>query len=95
MKNHIITIILLLFAVVAFVLQFFVEECLQIICDIATFVLPTIAAIIEMILCEKSNKKLKKEIDKRAVWECLTQEEIENLKEGGKLDENTFYAPIE
>lgn len=95
MKNHIATFILLLLAAVAFALRFYVEEDLQIYCDIVAFALPTITAIVEMVLSEQSSKKLKEEIEKRAIWESLTQEEYDKLKEEGKLDENTFYATIE
>ena len=95
MKNHIATIILLLLAAVAFALRFFVKECLQTYCDILAFALPTVAAIVEIVLSEQSSNKLKEEIEKRAVWESLTEEELDKLRADGKLDENTYYATIE
>ena len=95
MKNHIATIILLLLAALAFALRFFAKDDLQIYCDIAAFALPTVAAIVEIVLSEQSRNKLKEEINKRAIWESLTQEEYDKLKEEGKLDEKTFYATIE
>ncbi len=51
MKQHIPTIILLLLAVIAFVLHFFVSGIWLVIYNIAAFVLPTIATIIEIIRC--------------------------------------------
>lgn len=64
MKKHIITFILLLIAAIAFILRFFLEETLQNYCDIAAFALPTMAALVEVILAEKSGKETEKEIKK-------------------------------
>ena len=57
MRNHIIPIILLLIAVIAFILRFFVTEEWQEYCDIAAFVLPTIAALIEIMVSEVKVKE--------------------------------------
>jgi len=62
MKNHLFTIILLAVAAVAFALRFFVNANSQIYCDIAAFALPTIAAIVEIVLAEKSGKQMNKQI---------------------------------
>ena len=95
MKNHILTIILLLLAVVAFVLRFFLDEQYLLFCDIVAFALPTLAAIAEIIIAERSGKKMEQEIQKRAIWETLTQEEYDKRKAEGTLDETTFYATTE
>ncbi len=57
MKNHITTIILLLLAVVAFALRFFVADNYQNCYDIIAFALPMLAALMEIYLSEKSNKE--------------------------------------
>jgi membrane protein YdbS with pleckstrin-like domain len=62
MKNHITTIILLLLAAVAFALRFFVKAGLQLYCDIAAFALPTVAAIVEIVVTERSSKETEKQI---------------------------------
>lgn len=85
MKNHILTIILLLLAVLAFVLRFFWDEQYVLFCDILAFALPTLAAIVEIVIAEWSGKKMEQEIKKRAVWETLTQEEYERRKAEGTI----------
>lgn len=95
MKNHIITILLLVVAAIAFVLRFFVNEDLLVYCDITAFALPTLAAIVEIVISERSGKRIDEEIKKRPVWETLTPEEYERRKAEGLIDENTFYATIE
>jgi len=95
MKNHILTIVLLLIAGAAFTLRFFTEGTTQSACDIFAFALPTVAAIVEIVVSERNGKKIKAEIKKRAVWETLTQKEYERRKAEGTLDETTFYATIE
>lgn len=64
MRNHIITIILLLIAVIVFALRFFVAEAWQNYCAISTFVLPTIAALVEIVISEKSSKATEEIIKK-------------------------------
>ena len=64
MRNHILTIILLLLAVLAFGLRFCVAECWLNYCDIAAFLLPTIAAVVEMAVSEKSSKATEEMIKK-------------------------------
>lgn len=64
MKNHILTIILLNLAVVAFALRFFVSACWQNCCDIAAFALPTLAAVVELIVSERFGKKTEMQINK-------------------------------
>lgn len=64
MKNHLFTIILLVVAAVAFALRFFVSDDCQIYCDIAAFALPTIAAIVEIVVSERSGKETEKQIKK-------------------------------
>lgn len=95
MKNHIITLILLLLAVFAFVLRFFLEEKYILYCDVAAFALPTLAAIVEIVVSEKGNKELESEIQKRAIWEHLSKEEYDRRNAEGTLDENTYYATTE
>lgn len=95
MKKHIWTIVLLVLAAVAFALGFVVEDEYKTYCDIIAFGFPTLVAIIEMILAERSGKELEAEIKKRAVWETLTQEEYEHRKAEGTLDDTTFYATVE
>lgn len=95
MKHHLLTIVLLLIAGAAFTLRFFTEGITQSICDILAFAFPTLAAIVEIIVSERSGKKIEAEIKKRPVWETLTQEEYERRKAEGTLDETTFYATTE
>ena len=64
MKNHIATIILLLFAAVAFAFRFFVKTGLLLYCDIAAFALPTVAAIVEIVVTERNGKETEKQIKK-------------------------------
>lgn len=95
MKNHIITILLLVIAALAFALRFFVQVKIQVYCDVAAFAFPTLAAIVEIIVSERSGKRIDEEIKKRPVWETLTQAEYDRRAAEGKIDENTFYATIE
>lgn len=62
MKNHLVTIILLVIAAIMFALRFFVSDDCQTYCDVAAFALPTIAAIVEIVLAEKSGNQTKKQI---------------------------------
>lgn len=64
MKNHIVTIILLLLAAVAFTLRFFVNTGTQLYCDIAAFALPTFAAMVEIVVAELSGKETEKQLNK-------------------------------
>lgn len=95
MKTHLVTIILLILAALAFGLRFFVGDSSVVVCDIAAFALPTFAAIVEIVLSEKSGKKIQEEISKRAIWKSMTQKEYEELKEQGKIEEDTFYATFD
>ena len=52
-----ITSILLILATFAFILRFWASEKWIILCDIASFSLPTVAAFVEMILADKVGKK--------------------------------------
>ena len=63
-RRHIVTILLLVIAVVAFTMRFFMEERWQNYCDIASFVLPTVAALVKIVISEKSGKVLEKKIQK-------------------------------
>lgn len=67
MKRHIVTIILLALATGSFMMRFFVKEGLQGYCDIAAFVFPTVAALMEIFITERSGK--------------ATDEKIQYLKE--------------
>lgn len=49
-------------AALAFVLRFLVAENWQDSCDIAAFALPTLAALVEIFLAEKSSKETEKQI---------------------------------
>ena len=95
MKTHLVTIILLILAVLAFGLRFFVGDSNVVVCDIAAFALPTLAAIVEIVLSEKSGKKIQEEISKRPIWKSMTQIEYEELKEQGKIEKDTFYATFD
>lgn len=95
MKNHFFTFVLLLLATAAFILRFFVRANYESLCDIAAFVLPTLAAVAEIIVSERSGEKMHDEIKKRPIWVDLTQEEFDRLRSEGKLDENTYYATYE
>lgn len=64
MKNHIFTIILLILAGVAFALRFFVSEDWLNYCGVAAFALPTLAAVVEIIVSERSGKETDKQIKK-------------------------------
>lgn len=64
MKNHIITIIILILAGVAFALRFFVSKDWLNYCDVAAFALPTLAAVVEIIVSERSGKETEKQIKK-------------------------------
>lgn len=79
MRNHIITILLLLIAIVAFALRFFVAEAWQNYCDIAAFVLPTIAALVEIIYSEKSSRATEEKIKKLKDNQLSTRVEGETL----------------
>ena len=68
MKKHLLTVILLSLAVVAFVLRFFVVDKWENCCDIIAFALSSIAALVEIILTERNGK--------------ITETEINKLKEG-------------
>lgn len=92
MKNHILTIMLLLVAGTAFTLRFFTDSTTQNICDILAFALPTLAAIVEIIVAERGNKRFEKELKKRPPFELLSEEEYERRKEEGTIDGNTIYA---
>ena len=95
MKNHLVTIILLILAALAFGLSFFVGDNKVVVCDIAAFALPTLAAIVEILISEKSGKKFQEEINKRPIWKSMTQKEYEELKEQGKIEKDTFYATFD
>lgn len=95
MKKHILTIVLLVLAAIAFTLGFYVPEEYKNYCGIIAFSFPSLVAIFEMILAEQSSNALKKEIEKRPIWETLSQEEYDRRKEEGTLDETTFYATTE
>lgn len=84
MRNHTITIILLLIAAIAFTLRYFVAERWQSYCDIAAFVLPTIAALVEIVVSEKSSKTTEEKIKKLKEKQLSVHFEGETLifKEG-------------
>ena len=79
MRNHIITILLLLIAVLAFALRFFVVETWQNYCDIAAFVLPTIAAMVEIVVSEKNGRATEEKIKKLKDNQLSTRVEGETL----------------
>lgn len=64
MRNHIITILLLFIAVIAFTMRFYMAEKWQNYCDIAAFVLPTIAALVEIVVSEKNGRATEEKIKK-------------------------------
>lgn len=80
MKNHIITIILLVVAVIAFVMHFLVKENVRVYFDVATFVFPTFAALVEIVVSEKKGK--------------VTEAKIKKLKDNqlsARVDGETLY----
>lgn len=64
MCNHVITIILLLIAAIAFILRYFEADEWQNYCDIVAFALPTIATLIEIVVSERSSKATEEKIKK-------------------------------
>lgn len=92
MKNHILTVILLAIAACAFTFRFFTEDTAQGICDILSFALPTLAAIVEIIVSERGNKRFEEELKKRPPFEYLSEDEYERRNEEGTIDDNTIYA---
>ena len=79
MKNHILTIILLILAGVAFALRFFVSEDWLNYCDVAAFALPTLAAVVEIIVSERSGKETEKQIKKLKEKQLSVRVEDETL----------------
>lgn len=79
MKNHIFTIILLILAGVAFALRFFVSEDWLSYCDVAAFALPTLAAVVEIIVSERSGKETEKQIKKLKEKQLSVRVEDETL----------------
>ena len=62
MKHHILTFIFLILATIAFALRFHVSDYWQNYCDILSYVFPTIATVIEIVMSERSSKKTEKQI---------------------------------
>ena len=62
MKRHLLTIILLLLAAIAFVMRFSVVVKWQVCCDLIAFALPTLAALVEIFISEKSGREIESEI---------------------------------
>ena len=79
MKNHIFTIILLILAGMAFALRFFVSEDWLNYCDVAAFALPTLAAVVEIIVSERSGKETEKQIKKLKEKQLSVRAEDETL----------------
>lgn len=79
MKNHIFTIILLILAGMAFALRFFVSEDWLNYCDVAAFALPTLAAVVEIIVSERSGKETEKQIKKLKEKQLSVRVEDETL----------------
>lgn len=79
MKNHIFTIILLILAGVAFALRFFVSEDWLNYCDVAAFALPTLAAVVEIIVSERNGKETEKQIKKLKEKQLSVRVEDETL----------------
>lgn len=80
MKKHIITIVLLILAAIAFVLSLYFEQEKRFYCDVVAFLFPTIAALVEIILAEKSGKVMEKEIKKLKNNQLSFNVEDETLK---------------
>lgn len=95
MKTHIVTIFLLVLATLAFVLRFYVGDGYMVVCDVIAFALPTLAAIVEIVLSEKSGKRIQEEINKRAIMRSMTQKEYDELKEQGKIEKDTLYVTFD
>ena len=80
MKNHLLTIALLLIAGAAFTFRFFTDNTAQRVCDILAFALPTMAAIVEIFLAEKGNNKFVDELKKRPIFEYLDKKSVDDRK---------------
>ena len=88
-SNHILTIIFLLFAIVAFILQFYVVMS-RVYCEIAAFALPMLAALMEIHLSEKSNREAEKRIEELEENQLSVHVEGETLfLDKGKGDMNS------
>lgn len=64
MKKHLGTILLLVIAIVAFGMRFFVEDEWQDYFDIAAFVLSTMAALVEIVISERIGETTDDKIQK-------------------------------
>lgn len=95
MKKHIISIILIAIAAIVFVLGFIVCDEWKVACNILVFVTTTTATTIEIILAEKSSEQYEEELKKRPIWETMSQEKYDELKQKGMLDAERFYATYE
>lgn len=95
MKKHLATIILLLIAIIAFCIGFQVSETYKIVCDVVAFALPTIAAVVELVLSERSSKQIEEELKKRPPVEFLSEEEYKRRQAEGTIDDKTIYATTE
>lgn len=79
----------------AFTFRYYSEGTMQSVYDVLAFALPTLAAIAEIYVAEKGNRKMAEELKKRPSFECLTEEELERRRKEGSIDENTIYATVE
>lgn len=95
MKKHLCTIILLLIAIVAFLFGFKVSGICKTVCDLMAFALPTIAAVVEIMLSEKSSRRIEEEFNKRPPVVVLSQEEYERRQAEGTIEKGTIYATTE
>lgn len=83
-----ITIILLLGTLVSFILYLVSKNSVY---SIISTLLPTIAAILELIRNNKDSKKIEKEFSVRPPTLFLSQSEYDELNRNGELDSNTLY----
>ena len=95
MRAHILTFILLTLAASAFIVSFHVNNEIKRYCDFVAFSFPTIAAVVEVVLAERSTKALRNELSKRPVWHSLSQEEYDRLKAEGSINDDEIYATYE
>ena len=81
MKKHLCTIILLLIAIVAFLFGFKVSGICKTVCDLMAFALPTIAAVVEVMLSEKSSRRIEEEFNKIYIYKEKNKSvSVENIK---------------
>ena len=83
-----ITILLLLGTLISFILYLVNKSSVY---SIISTLLPTMAAILELIRNNKDSQKIEKEFSVRPPTQFLSQSEYDELNRSGELDSNTLY----